>query len=181
MPIKHAKLIEYLIDCSNVINNAIFKYQIAVPLYTVFRSVRTFKQNPIFIAAEFEKEIFYFQGSLAASLFAEKIVMARTHSSKKHLSVCLITIGIIMCTFESAKTLENQSSFIDWSIGIVMLSTSLVLSALMGVSQERIFNKWGKHYQEALFFTVTHIMIYALYQVSQQVKIAKCYEKRKNS
>ena len=86
-----------------------------------------------------------------------------------------------MCTFESAKTLENQSSFIDWSIGIVMLSTSLVLSALMGVSQERIFNKWGKHYQEALFFTVTHIMIYALYQVSQQVKIAKCYEKRKNS
>ena len=63
-----------------------------------------------------------------------------------------------MCTFESAKVLENQSSLIDWSIGIVMLSTSLVLSALMGVSQERIFNKWGKHYQEALFFTVTHIM-----------------------
>ena len=85
---------------------------------------------------------------------AEKIVMSRTHSSQKHLSVCLITIGIIMCTFESAKTLENQSNFIDWSIGIVMLSTSLVLSALMGVNQERIFAKWGKHYQEALFFTV---------------------------
>ena len=80
--------------------------------------------------------------------------MSRTHSSQKHLSVCLITIGIIMCTFESAKTLENQSNFIDWSIGIVMLSTSLVLSALMGVNQERIFAKWGKHYQEALFFTV---------------------------
>jgi len=58
-----------------------------------------------------------------------------------------------MCTFESAKTLENQSNFIDWSIGIVMLSTSLVLSALMGVNQERIFAKWGKHYEEALFFT----------------------------
>jgi len=114
----------------NVINNAIFKYQIAVPLYTVFRS-----------------------GSLAASLMAEKIVMSRTHSSQKHLSVCLITIGIIMCTFESAKTLENQSNFIDWSIGIVMLSTSLVLSALMGVNQERIFAKWGNHYEEALFFT----------------------------
>ena len=85
---------------------------------------------------------------------AEKIVMSRTHSSQKHLSVCLITIGIIMCTFESAKTLENQSNFIDWSIGIVMLSTSLVLSALMGVNQERIFAKWGKHYEEALFFTV---------------------------
>ena len=80
--------------------------------------------------------------------------MSRTHSNQKHLSVCLITIGIIMCTFESAKTLENQSNFIDWSIGIVMLSTSLVLSALMGVNQERIFAKWGKHYQEALFFTV---------------------------
>ena len=80
--------------------------------------------------------------------------MSRTHSNQKHLSVCLITIGIIMCTFESAKTLENQSNFIDWSIGIVMLSTSLVLSALMGVNQERIFAKWGKHYEEALFFTV---------------------------
>lgn len=62
MPIKHAKLIVYLIDCSNVINNAIFKYQIAVPLYTVFRSVRTFKQNPIFIAAEFEKRNILFPG-----------------------------------------------------------------------------------------------------------------------
>ena len=99
--------------------------------------------------------ILYFKGSLAASLVAEKIVLARNHSRQKHLSVAFISIGIVIVTLESGRGFDNQASFSDWCIGIIMLLTSLILSSLMGVHQERIYAKWGKHYQEALFFTVS--------------------------
>jgi len=115
---------------SNVINNAIFNYKIAVPLYTVFRS-----------------------GSLAASLIAEKAMLSRTHSAQKHLSVMFITAGIIICTYQSGKELNNTASFKEWCVGIVLLLTSLILSSSIGVNQERIYSRWGKHYLECLFFT----------------------------
>ena len=38
-----------------------------------------------------------------------------------------------------------------------MLSTSLILSARMGIYQEQIYSKFGKHHREALFFTVSYL------------------------
>ena len=138
---------------SNVINNSIFNFNIAVPLYTVFRSVsNTLSQLMICVLVSI---FVLFQGSLAASLVAEKIVLARNHSRQKHLSVAFISIGIVIVTLESGREFDNQATFADWCIGILMLLTSLILSSLMGVHQERVYAKWGKHYQEALFFTVS--------------------------
>ena len=39
--------------------------------------------------------------------------------------------------------------------GVIMLSTSLILSARMGIYQEQIYSKYGSHHREALFFTVS--------------------------
>ena len=36
-----------------------------------------------------------------------------------------------------------------------MLTTSLILSARMGIYQEQIYSKYGSHHREALFFTVS--------------------------
>lgn len=114
----------------NVINNASFNFNIAMPLYMIFRS-----------------------GSLAASLITEKIVLNRKHSTFKHLAVFFITLGILFCTFASRKEAIKDSSITDWSIGICLLSTSLILSARIGIYQEQIYAKWGRHHREALFFT----------------------------
>lgn len=114
----------------NVINNASFKFNIAMPLYMIFKS-----------------------GSLAASLMTEKLVLGRTHSRLKHLAVFLITVGIMMYTYASSKQVPEHISIFDWIAGVILLSTSLVLSARMGIYQEQIYSKYGRHHREALFFT----------------------------
>ena len=87
-------------------------------------------------------------------MIAEKIFLHKIHSSSKHLAVTFITIGIILCTYSSSKEVSKEGSFVDWIFGIFLLSTSLILSARMGIYQQEIYAKWGKHYKEALFFTV---------------------------
>jgi len=75
----------------NVINNASFKFNIAMPLYMIFRS-----------------------GSLAASLITEKLILGRQHSTLKHLAVTLITLGIMMYTYASSKQVPENISIFDW-------------------------------------------------------------------
>ena len=94
-------------------------------------------------------------------MVTEKIVLQRKHSATKHISVLLITIGISIYTFasssmelESMAKVNNEDTFINWLFGIAILSTSLVLSARMGVYQEEIHNRFGRHPREALFYTV---------------------------
>ena len=92
-------------------------------------------------------------------MLTEKIVLQRKHSATKHISVLLISIGISIYTFASStmepmEKVNTQDTFINWMFGIAMLSTSLVLSARMGVYQEEIHNRFGRHPREALFYTV---------------------------
>jgi len=119
----------------NLMNNWSFNFNISMPLYMIFKS-----------------------GSLAASMLTEKIVLQRKHSATKHISVLLISIGISIYTFASStmepmEKVNTQDTFINWMFGIAMLSTSLVLSARMGVYQEEIHNRFGRHPREALFYT----------------------------
>ena len=98
--------------------------------------------------------LLYTQGSLAASLITEKLILGRCHSKKKSLAVILMTFGIIMFTYASSKQVQEENHILDWIAGIILLSTSLVLSARMGIYQEQIYSKYGRHHKEALFFTV---------------------------
>jgi len=91
-----------------------------------------------------------------ASLLTEKWVLKRSHSTSKHVAVILITAGIGMCTLASSKDSSNgpKNSFKELVIGVFLLSASLILSARMGAFNEQIYAKWGRHPQEAMFFSV---------------------------
>jgi UDP-xylose/UDP-N-acetylglucosamine transporter B4 len=49
---------------------------------------------------------------------------------------------------------EDPFEFFHWLIGISMLTFALFLSAQMGIYQEIIYKRHGKHPQEALFYSV---------------------------
>ncbi len=51
------------------------------------------------------------------------------------------------------KDTARQELF-EYSIGIVMLTFALIASAYLGITQERLYAKHGKHPREALFFVV---------------------------
>lgn len=97
----------------------------------------------------------------------------------------LITFGIFLATYASSqslnkqklasniKTNETELDFFKWLIGnfrninsfilinminflgIAMLIFALLVSALMGIYQEKLYSTYGKHPEEALFYSVT--------------------------
>merc|ERR1719251_74323 len=68
----------------------------------------------------------------------------------------MITAGILVCTIMSAKAPQTSSQDEDvlWlAVGILLLTFALMLSARMGIYQEVIYGKYGKHPKEALFYS----------------------------
>ena len=88
-------------------------------------------------------------------------MLGRNHSTAKCFGVLIVSIGICIYTNASSKVVnemeDNYGSFMEWVLGIAVLSTSLILGARMGVYQEMIHSKWGRHPKEALFYTVIKV------------------------
>merc|ERR1711928_218555 len=76
----------------------------------------------------------------------------------KYVSILMITAGIITCTYSSTSSKsveagdeEKEESWI--MVGISLLTFALFMSARMGIYQEVVYSKHGKHPREALFYT----------------------------
>lgn len=124
---------------SNVANNYAFNLHIPMPLNMIFRS-----------------------GSLMANMVMGIIILKKSYQLLKYISVVLITIGIIVCSVASGTTLKESTKeesdddfgvLFWWSIGISLFTIALFISARMGIYQETLFKKYGKHPYEALFYT----------------------------
>ncbi|XP_048739866.2 UDP-xylose and UDP-N-acetylglucosamine transporter-like isoform X2 [Ostrea edulis] len=131
-----------------VANNASYMFRVSIPLQMIFRA-----------------------GSMIPSLVLGVLMLKRKYSKAKYLSVVLVTAGIAMCTVASAKQevkhahedeasskdpeTEAENVFRDlvmWTLGLVMLTVALFLTAGMGIIQERIYGEYGKHPKESLFY-----------------------------
>lgn len=54
---------------------------------------------------------------------------------------------------------SGYSVFFWWLCGIFLLVTALLISARMGIYQEVLYKRHGKHSREALYVTVSQIQI----------------------
>ncbi|KAG5876347.1 hypothetical protein JTB14_003669 [Gonioctena quinquepunctata] len=133
---------------TSVVNNWAFAFNIPVPLHMIFRS-----------------------GSLIANMFLGIMILKKRYALEKYISVTLITIGIILCTLVSSSSTKTtcsdcdlnkdnklhdelpQDHFFWWLVGIFLLTGALLLSAGMGIFQEQLYKKHGKHPEEALYYT----------------------------
>ncbi len=110
------------------------------------------------------------------------IILHKRYTLTKYLSVLMITAGIATCTIMSAQTISEENSdstsigvdgaqakggdanevttedssweLVRWCFGIALLIFALLMSARMGIYQEVIYKKYGKHPKEALFYSV---------------------------
>ncbi|XP_042324043.1 UDP-xylose and UDP-N-acetylglucosamine transporter isoform X2 [Sceloporus undulatus] len=104
------------------------------------------------------------QGSLIASMALGIIILKKRYTVSKYASIALVSLGIFICTFMSAKQVsslsttskeeeeESISAFLWWLLGIAALTFALLMSARMGIFQETLYKKFGKHSKEALFY-----------------------------
>lgn len=112
--------------------------------------------------------IILFQGSLIANMIMGIVILKRKYAFSKYLSVFMITTGIALCTIVSGqeiKSLQQKNAdympttpwddFFWWILGISLLTIALFISARMGIYQEELHSRYGKHAREALYYTVS--------------------------
>lgn len=106
-----------------------------------------------------------FQGSLLATLILSVVMVGKSYSARKYISVFAITIGIVICTLatstqgDSGLSMEEASKhYKEWTIGIIMLTFALLASAVLAIYQQQMYEKYGKHPDEAMFITVSNLI-----------------------
>ncbi|XP_004534755.1 UDP-xylose and UDP-N-acetylglucosamine transporter isoform X2 [Ceratitis capitata] len=143
IPLKNYSLLVLMFFVTSVANNFAFDFNIPMPLHMIFRA-----------------------GSLIANMVMGILILNKKYVLSKYLSVLMITAGIVLCTIISgsdvqkttvATSTENMniaySDFFIWVLGIGLLSIALFISAYMGICQETLYKRFGKHPEEALFYT----------------------------
>ncbi|XP_071809940.1 UDP-xylose and UDP-N-acetylglucosamine transporter-like [Asterias amurensis] len=143
IPIKNYFVLVFFFFTTSIVNNYALNFHIPLPLHMIFRS-----------------------GSLVANMALGIILLQKKYEVHKYISVFMITIGIFICTLMSAQSVGekhasdsesgHQTTSYDilmWIIGICMLTFALFMSARMGIYQEVLYAKFGKHPREALFYS----------------------------
>ncbi|CAH2096520.1 unnamed protein product [Euphydryas editha] len=145
IPIKQYLLLVGFFWTSSVTNNYAFNFNISMPLHMIFRA-----------------------GSLMANMAMGVWILKKKYPPLKYLAIFMISAGICICTIQSSgdvkgqrethsdATEEEKLKFIDWlwwCLGIAILTFALFVSARMGIFQESLYSKHGKHPWEALFYT----------------------------
>uniref|UniRef100_A0ABM5GLQ0 Solute carrier family 35 member B4 n=1 Tax=Pogona vitticeps TaxID=103695 RepID=A0ABM5GLQ0_9SAUR len=140
LPIKYYLIMVAMFFTVSVVNNYALNLNIAMPLHMIFRS-----------------------GSLIANMALGIIILKKRYTVYKYTSIALVSLGIFTCTFMSAKEVssmrstsergeESISAFLWWLLGLGALTFALLMSARMGIFQETLYQKFGKHSKEALFY-----------------------------
>ncbi|KAH7938256.1 hypothetical protein HPB49_021986 [Dermacentor silvarum] len=136
VPLKHYVTLVVMFFLVSISNNHALSYDISMPLHMIFKS-----------------------GSLIANMVLAIILLKRRYPLSKHLAVFMITVGIVICTIASvgdkkeAGTVKMEdSSIYTRCVGIGLLLFALLLSARMGIYQETLYARYGKHPRESLFY-----------------------------
>jgi len=70
----------------------------------------------------------------------------------------MVSIGVVVATLSKssskASSEEKSDDMYQYTIGIVMLVLSLVLSGILGILQEKTYKKYGPCWKEGVFYTV---------------------------
>uniref|UniRef100_A0A1Z5L9U2 UDP-xylose and UDP-N-acetylglucosamine transporter n=1 Tax=Ornithodoros moubata TaxID=6938 RepID=A0A1Z5L9U2_ORNMO len=137
VPLRHYVALVVMFFVVSVANNLALSYDISMPLHMIFKS-----------------------GSLIATMLLGMLLLQRRYPLSKYIAVSMITVGIILCTYASVRDVPKQKdrvvrhndSLHTQFIGVILLSLALLLSARMGIYQESLSARFGKHPRESLFY-----------------------------
>ncbi|KAG6837613.1 hypothetical protein H0H93_006134 [Arthromyces matolae] len=77
------------------------------------------------------------------------------------MSVVAVSVGVILATLSKPKdatstksTFHSSEDLKKYMIGVTMLITSLILTAFLGMLQEKTYKKYGPCWKEASIFSI---------------------------
>lgn len=124
---------------------------------------------------------------MIANMIMGIIILRKKYVPSKYLSVFMISAGIVICTVISGQEIKSTQkvdinsvapSSIEnvfwWIVGISLLTVALFISARMGIYQEVLYLKYGKHPKEALYYTVSETIKIITFNVTLVSEIMQC-------
>ena len=67
----------------------------------------------------------------------------------------IISIGVALAMYGGSTIVENtHGKFTHWCLGVIILLTMLFIGAFVGLQQEMLFTKYGKHPEEVIFLFI---------------------------
>jgi solute carrier family 35 (UDP-xylose/UDP-N-acetylglucosamine transporter), member B4 len=76
------------------------------------------------------------------------------------LAVCFVTSGVILATVSGPSSSTSQVRIADdvwpYFMGISMLVLASLLTGYYGTLQEKTYTRYGPHWREGVFYTVSH-------------------------
>ncbi|KAJ7223172.1 UAA transporter [Mycena pura] len=122
-----------LLTTSGLLNNWAFAYSVPLTILIVFRSA----------------------GLPVSMLFG--FIAGKRYTAMQAVSVILVSTGVIFATLarpSSSGAAEKQANDMQqYTTGISMLVTSLVLTGLAGLLQEQTYKTYGPCWKEGVFYT----------------------------
>jgi UDP-xylose/UDP-N-acetylglucosamine transporter B4 len=124
----------------SLLNNLAFGYRVPMAVHIVFRS-----------------------GGLVVNMVLGYFTQGRRYNRQQIIAVVVVSVGIAVATTSGAKQQSpsppastasgaSATTLTEYSIGITMLAVALVLSTFLGFSQEETYEKYGRHWEEGMFF-----------------------------
>nr|XP_002126859.1 UDP-xylose and UDP-N-acetylglucosamine transporter isoform X1 [Ciona intestinalis]XP_009861274.1 UDP-xylose and UDP-N-acetylglucosamine transporter isoform X1 [Ciona intestinalis]XP_026694116.1 UDP-xylose and UDP-N-acetylglucosamine transporter isoform X2 [Ciona intestinalis] len=133
IPMKNYLMMVAMHFTVNITNIMALDCDIPMPLHMIFKS-----------------------GSLVANLLLGCIVMKQRYPPSKFVSVLFVSVGIFICTLATgmhqAQTSSMGTSPFTIILGVTLLTYALLMSARLGIYQERLFRQYGKQSREAMFY-----------------------------
>ena len=70
--------------------------------------------------------------------------------------MAFVSAGVVLATLSrpSSTKVSDDVDIGRYTIGVAMLTFSLLLTGILGVLQERTYTKYGPHWKEGVFYTV---------------------------
>lgn len=118
---------------SSLLNNWAFAYHVPLPVQIVFRSA-----------------------GLAVSMLFGFIFFKRRYSLYQIAAVAFVSLGVLLATFSrpsSSSSSDDPAEFGRYLLGVAMMTTSLILTGVLGMLQESTYSKFGPHWREGVFYT----------------------------
>ncbi|KAI0641886.1 UAA transporter [Trametes meyenii] len=133
VPLRNWALQVLVLTSGSLLNNWVFAFSVPLTVQIVFRS-----------------------GGLAVSMLLGYFVLKKRYSLAQIAAVILVSAGVVLATLSrpsSPKSSGDPPDVARYSLGVSMLTFSLLLTGILGVMQERTYTKYGPHWKEGVFYT----------------------------
>ncbi|KDQ61653.1 hypothetical protein JAAARDRAFT_123135 [Jaapia argillacea MUCL 33604] len=133
VPLRNWAAQVFVQTAGSLLNNWVYAFDVPLPIQIVFRSA-----------------------GLAVSMIFGYMFLKRRYSFGQITAVGLVSIGVILATLSRSSPAHRGPSEVDphrYTLGVTMLTISLVMTAVLGLLQERVYVRYGPCWREGVFFT----------------------------